>query len=156
MHRKLRIAVCALILCGMAVPVYYFLVDRIDHSLAWGERLRDRLKHCDEVVISAGSPYESRAERRVLFRSADSRVIASLVSTIRTHDAASGVHCGCTGYPTLEFYHGWHKLATVGVHHGRLLRWDEGWDGDGVLTSEASREFVALMKQHGLSDEDLP
>jgi len=155
-RRKLTIAILGLIVCVLAVPAYYYFVDRIDRSLAWGERLRDRLGHCDEVVVSSGSPYDGKSERRVLFRTTDRHIIASLISTIRTDDASSGVHCGCTGYPTLEFYHGWHKLATVGVHHGQLLRWDDGWDGDGVLTSEASREFVALLKQHGLSDDDIP
>jgi hypothetical protein len=154
-RRKLTIAFLALIACGLALPVYYYLVDRTDHSLTWGARLRDRLEHCDEIVISSGSPYEDKADRRFLFRSTDRGVITNLVSSIRTHDASSGVHCGCSGDPTLEFYHGWHKLATVGVHHGQLLRWDDGWDGDGVLTPEASKEFVALLKQHGLSDEDL-
>ncbi len=159
MRRKALIAFLFLLLCGTALPTYYYFADRVDSSLVWGDKLRNRLRNCDEIVVTSGSPYDEMPDRRVLFRTRDKAVITNLIANFQIENRASGLHCGCFGNPTFEFFHGWHKLATVGMHHGKLLRWENRWEdfwkGDGMLTVESSRELVSQLKKHGLTDKDL-
>jgi hypothetical protein len=155
MRLKVLIAFLLLLLCGAVTPAYYFFADRPDSSLVWGAKLRSRLRNCDAVIVRSGNPDDGQPDRRILFKSRDRGLITNLVASLQTIDHQSGAHCGCVGNPTIEFFHGWNKLATVGMHHGKLLRWDKGWAGDGMLTKESSTNLLLLLKQHGLTDTDL-
>jgi hypothetical protein len=56
----------------------------------------------------------------------------------------------CCGEPSLEFYKGDTLVTTLGFHHGRSLRWPEGWPGDALLTVVASDSICGLLARHGI------
>jgi len=47
-------------------------------------------------------------------------------------DPSTFSHCMCLGGPTLELFHGPELAATIGMQHGRAIRWKK-WKHDAVL-----------------------
>jgi hypothetical protein len=91
-------------------------------------------------------------EEKTLFEISDPTVIGRVVSEIRIDVKGSGFHCLCCGHPTFEFYKGDLLLAMVGLHHGRSLRWIEGWAGDALLTSASAEFLLHFLAEHGVSE----
>ncbi len=68
----------------------------------------------------------------VLFETEDRGALASLRDALRIVDAPAGL-CMCYGDPTLELFDGdGERMAVIGHHHGRSIRWDS-WREDAAL-----------------------
>jgi len=57
----------------------------------------------------------------------------------------------CCGEPSIEFYQKDKLLLTLGYHHGRSLRWPEGWPGDALLTAPGADALRNWLVEHRVS-----
>lgn len=56
--------------------------------------------------------------------------------------------CKCCGDPTLEFFEGERLEMSIGVHHTKLLRWEDGaWLSDEDLTPESAAWLKAWLRE---------
>lgn len=78
--------------------------------------------------------------------------ITEFISKIAINEIAVGFHCHCCGEPTFEFYRGNLLAVSLGFHHGRSLRWNEGWPGDADLTEESASYLVYRLAELGSTD----
>jgi hypothetical protein len=126
---------------------------RVNRLPVWEERLQTHLAGATKLrVRSGGTCLRDKAGEVVLFEVKDPAAIANLLAQIRIK--ARGFRCGCCGNPTLEFYRGRRRIASVGFHHGTTLRWD-GWETDVLLTADSAATLLAFLKRHGAADHDL-
>ena len=86
------------------------------------------------VCVLEGGMFRGRAMGgRVLLDARDPRAIRDLASCLRiVEDPRTFGHCGCLGGPTMEFYAGPDHVATIGLQHGRAIRWKR-WYHDAQL-----------------------
>jgi tetratricopeptide (TPR) repeat protein len=69
----------------------------------------------------------------VLIDSRDAGAIRALADCLQVvEDPGTFGHCHCLGGPTLELYAGPEHVATIGVQHGRAIRWKQ-WYHDAQL-----------------------
>jgi tetratricopeptide (TPR) repeat protein len=69
----------------------------------------------------------------VLFETSDARAIEELAGCLQiVEDPSTFGHCSCLGGPTLELYAGPEHVATLGLQHGRAIRWKQ-WYHDAQL-----------------------
>jgi tetratricopeptide (TPR) repeat protein len=69
----------------------------------------------------------------VLLDERDPGAIRELAGCLRiVEDPRTFGHCACLGGPTLEFYAGFRLVATIGLQHGRAIRWRQ-WHHDARL-----------------------
>ncbi len=130
--------------------VFYHLVAN-EQAPSTGERqelLRTALKGADRITVkevefdqqNTGKPFESR----------DIAKISDLISLLNFDDDESGFHCMCLGDAIVTFYKGDTKLAEIGHHHGRSLRWHDGnWEGDSLFTQEAAKAWREWFDAQG-------
>jgi hypothetical protein len=104
-------------------------------------------------VRSGGTCHRDIASERTLFEEADPAQVAEVVRLIRIDTAKSGFHCMCCGNPSIEFYRGDELIVTLGYHHGRSVRWREGWRGDGLMTADGAAALNAWLASHGVKSE---
>ena len=124
---------------------------RIDSS--WHATLMAALKEVDRLrVRSGGTCHRDISGEKTLFEVSDPAEIQRLVGSWKVEDKQSGFHCMCCGEPSLEFYKGDQLITTLGFHHGRSLRWPEGWPGDALLTTVASDSICDLLARHGIDE----
>lgn len=71
--------------------------------------------------------------------------VAELRSMVDVAEVTDG-HCMCLGDSALEFLAGGSRLAIVGLHHLRHVRWS-GWDGDARLADGPG--LAAWLAQRG-------
>jgi hypothetical protein len=118
----------------------------------WDDSLKNMISDATRLSIHA-SRYAIDGDdkaTRPLFETDDSNDIAAVVDGIRIDESKSGFHCMCEGTPFLKFYRGEELLAIVGFHHGRSLRWAQGWPGDGMLTRQSGSFLVDWLANHGV------
>jgi tetratricopeptide (TPR) repeat protein len=86
------------------------------------------------VCVLEGAMLQGRAMGGpVLFETQDAGAIQELAGCLRiSEDPGTFGHCSCLGGPTLELYAGPEHLATIGLQHGRAIRWKQ-WYHDGQL-----------------------
>jgi hypothetical protein len=96
-------------------------------------------------VRSGGTCHRDRAREQTLYETKDAVEIKALVAGVQIDEDESGFHCMCCGNPSLEFYAGDRLLLTLGFHHGKGLRWVEGWRGDAALTAKSSSFLVRWL-----------
>lgn len=118
----------------------------------WGEVLRRALGASTRVRVRSGGTCHREIESEgTLADERDAAAVATLLAAIAVDEARSDVHCMCCGEPTLEFFRGDALVASIGFHHGQLLRWDDGpWPGDGVLTRDAALGIVRWLAGRGI------
>lgn len=118
-------------------------------TLRWAATLAKAVEGADRVrVRSGGTCHRNIAEERTLYEEKDEAKIRELIQQVQIDEAKSQFHCQCCGDPSLEFYQDGKLLATVGYHHGRGLRWVEGWPGDALMTAECARYFETWLADH--------
>ena len=61
----------------------------------------------------------------------------------------AGFHCRCCGSATFELYRGDVLVASLGFHHGRSVRWSEGWPADALLPADVAAWLVELVAAAG-------
>lgn len=115
----------------------------------WAGKLQAKIARADRLrVRTGGTCHRQIGEEKTLFEVADVNEIGRVVKLIEIEDASSGVRCMCCGEPTFEFYQAEKLIAAVGFHHGQLLRWSEGWKGDGVLTAGSAERLCRWLAEH--------
>lgn len=133
------------------VEAFRKLVPHCDVASSWHASLLAALKDVDRLrVRTGGTCHRDVEEEKTLFEIVDVAEIRREVESWRVNDGKSGFHCMCCGEPSLEFYKGGKLVTTLGFHHGRSLRWPEGWPGDALLTEVASDSICAMLARHGV------
>ncbi|PAY19291.1 hypothetical protein CKO51_11790 [Rhodopirellula sp. SM50] len=119
----------------------------------WGDSLRNMVSDATRLVVRTHhfAADSDASSRKFLFESDDPAEIQEMVDGIKIDDSQSGFHCMCEGDPFLDFYLGDELLTTVGFHHGRSLRWSQGWWGDGMLTPGSGQFLVEWLDDRGVS-----
>jgi tetratricopeptide (TPR) repeat protein len=86
------------------------------------------------VCVLEGAMLQGRAMGGpVLFDTHDAGAIRDLAGCLRiVEDPRTFDHCSCLGGPTIELYAGPEHVATIGLQHGRAIRWEQ-WYHDAQL-----------------------
>lgn len=121
--------------------VWHRWVPALRRALAGATRLR---------VRTGGTCHRDIEAEKTLFEVKDAKPVQELVGQIQVDEPRSGGHCMCCGEPSFEFYQGEKLLLTLGFHHGRSLRWPDGWPGDAMLTPASSDFLCAWLSDHGV------
>jgi tetratricopeptide (TPR) repeat protein len=92
------------------------------------------LPNVTRVCVLEGAMFQGRAMGgRVLLDSRDTRALRELASCLQiVEDPRTFGHCQCLGGPTMELYVGPEHVATIGLQHGRAIRWQR-WYHDAQL-----------------------
>jgi hypothetical protein len=92
---------------------------------------------------------------QVLAEFADAKSLTRLRECLQiVEDPSTFGHCMCIGEEAIELNGGSGTLATIGLHHGRLIRW-HAWkhdamlnDGPGLLTFLAERGVPGPLERY--------
>jgi tetratricopeptide (TPR) repeat protein len=92
------------------------------------------LPRVTRVCVLEGMMFQGRAMGgRVLLDSGDANAIRELAKCLQiVEDPETFSHCHCLGGPTIELYAAPEHLATIGLQHGRAIRWKQ-WYHDAQL-----------------------
>jgi hypothetical protein len=113
-------------------------------------KLKNALVGVDRIrVRSGGTCHRDEMQEVLLVEETDLAKVNDVIRALRIHEADEVFQCGCCGDPSFEFYRGEELAATLGYHHGRMVRWPEGWPGDVYLTAESAASLKAWLKGHG-------
>jgi hypothetical protein len=85
----------------------------------------------------------------VLLDESEPRAISAFYTCLAIDESAPGCHCMCLGDYAIELYAGDYLAATLGLHHGRSIRWETGWKHDALLRD--GLKLLWWMSTHGLS-----
>ncbi len=88
------------------------------------------------VCVLDGPMFQGRAMGgKVMLDTSDARALRDLARCLRiVEDPDTFNHCACLGGPTMELYAGLEHVATIGLQHGRAIRWKQ-WYHDAQLQS---------------------
>ncbi len=106
-------------------------------------------------VLDGGTARGKALGKEVLLDISDAQAIAILQDCLAiVEDESTFGHCMCLGDQALELYAGRRLVATIGLHHGRSIRW-EAWkhdallqDGHRLLTWLAERGVTAPLEAY--------
>ncbi|MFO0893072.1 MAG: tetratricopeptide repeat protein [Isosphaeraceae bacterium] len=86
------------------------------------------------VCVLEGAMFQGRSMGgRVLIDVRDAGALRDLADCLQiVEDPGTFGHCACLGGPTMELYAGHRLAATIGVQHGRAIRWKR-WHHDAQL-----------------------
>jgi tetratricopeptide (TPR) repeat protein len=96
--------------------------------------LDNLLPKVTRVCVLEGAMFQGRAMGGpVLIDTCDAKAIGDLASCLQiVEDPSTFGHCSCLGGPTMELYAGAEHVATIGLQHGRAIRWKQ-WYHDAQL-----------------------
>lgn len=98
-------------------------------------------------VLDGGVSGGKALGKEVLLDVADTESIATLCDCLAiVEDKSTFGHCMCLGDYALEFYAGRRRIATIGLHHGRSIRWD-AWKHDALL--QDGRRLLTWLADRG-------
>lgn len=118
----------------------------------WTDAFRDQVAKADRLrVRSGGTCHRKISREKTLFEVEDAAEISRIVARVAIDETVAGQHCMCCGDPSFEFFEGERLIAMVGFHHGRSIRWIDGWPGDGVLTSASADALITWLADNGVS-----
>lgn len=116
----------------------------------WSKTLQAAVSGSSRLrVRSGGTCHRDLESEKTLIDLKDADLIETLIAAIQIDPAQSGGHCMCCGHPCFEFYKGDKLIATIGFHHGRSLRWPDGWPGDAVVLPESADFLCDFLADHG-------
>jgi tetratricopeptide (TPR) repeat protein len=106
------------------------------------------------ICVLEGAMFKGRAMGGpVLIDSSDANATGELASCLRiVEDPSTFGHCQCLGGPTIEFYSGPEHIATIGLQHGKAIRWKQ-WYHDAQL--EAGDRLTRWLHRHGIAPAKL-
>jgi serine/threonine-protein kinase len=92
------------------------------------------LPRVTRVCVLEGAMFRGRAMGGpILIDTRDADALRKLASCLQiVEDPQTFGHCSCLGGPTMELYAGPEHLATIGLQHGRAIRWKQ-WYHDAQL-----------------------
>jgi hypothetical protein len=93
------------------------------------------LEKTDRVRVYAGGEFNGKPlTRKILMDSRRGDVLTELKKSLRIDENPDLLgHDMCYGDPTIELMSGKKRLAVLGFHHGRAIRFDKSWKFDGPL-----------------------
>ena len=106
-------------------------------------------------LLNGGAANGKALGTELLLELSDAPAIAALHRHLSIiEDENSFFHCMCMGEQALELYRGLELIATIGLHHGRSIRWD-GWeldaelvDGHGLLVWLAEQGVASPLEKY--------
>jgi tetratricopeptide (TPR) repeat protein len=106
------------------------------------------------VCVMDGAMFQGHAlGGRVLIETRDAGAIQELAGCLRiVEDPRTFNHCSCLGGPTIELYAGREHVATIGLQHGRALRWNR-WYHDAQL--QDGDRLTRWLQAHGVAPAQL-
>jgi tetratricopeptide (TPR) repeat protein len=112
------------------------------------------LPRVTRVCVLEGAMLQGRAlGGRVLLDTRAADAIRDLASCLQiVEDPRTFGHCQCLGGPTLELYAGPEHLATIGLQHGRAIRWKQ-WYHDAQL--QAGDRLTRWLHELGVNPAQL-
>ena len=123
-------------------------------QVSWEDALRAGLVRADRLSLRTISDQRQRDRHRdspVEIQGAEN--VQRLIATMRITPRNSGSYRMSHSDYQLDFYEGERLVATMGLHHGRFLRWHRGrWPGDAELTIPAARSLCDLLAGGGHED----
>ncbi len=116
--------------------------------------LEDLLPKVSRVCVLDSPMFRGNAmSGRLLADVSDPPAIRELARCLRiVVDPRTFGHCHCLGGPTMELYAGPELVATIGLQHGRAIRWKQ-WYHDAVL--EDGNRLTQWLQQRGVDPEQL-
>lgn len=137
------------------------LMDREAYDCAYGQAsgsdpaqrdLDDLLPKVTRVRAIAGGMFRGKAMgSEVVLDTSDSKELAAFRATLQiVEDPRTFSHCSCLGGPTLELLAGEELIATIGLQHGRAIRWKQ-WKHDAQL--RAGQALNDWLTRHGIDGE---
>jgi hypothetical protein len=119
---------------------------RVRHH--WIPVLREALAQVTRIrVRRGGTCHSARQKEKTLFEVYEPSEIRRVIEAIDVSEEHPDADM-CCGSPSLEFYAGERLAATLGFHHGKSLRWQSGWPGDGQLKTASSAFLCDWLKRH--------
>jgi hypothetical protein len=104
-------------------------------------------------VLAGGMLYGKPMETRVLIDTDDAEAVTSLRTCMRiVEEPSSFGHCMCLGCPTVELYSSEGLIGTIGIHHGRSIRWRK-WKHDAVLQN--GERLISWLTDRKVSPESM-
>ena len=103
------------------------LVKPTQQSLDVLARHVNTIRVCDWEVIG------QEIRPRVLLTVDDRKRIDELLRHIEIVESDDFFHCMCIGSLLVQFVTTEGLVATLGLHHGKAIRWDDAWDSDAQL-----------------------
>jgi hypothetical protein len=86
----------------------------------------------------------------------DPAAVRAFLDLILLDEDESTTPCACCGTPTFELYRGNELVVSLSFHHGKKLRWMDGWPADAKLTASSQRALVAWLAAKGFRYPDPP
>jgi hypothetical protein len=126
----------------------------------------DTIRRADRLVVREGGfnccgPVRGE---KVLFEITDPDELAEIYDNIQFRERTNAKlgACMCCGFPGMDWYRGWRRLALTSVQHGKAIRWKgfpagnywpgRGYAGDAPLTHESSIWLTEWLIAHGFDD----
>jgi hypothetical protein len=98
-------------------------------------------------MLEGGVSGDKPLGEKALLDVADSESIAALCDCLAiVEDRSTFGHCMCLGDYALQFYAGRRIIATIGLHHGRSIRWN-AWKHDALLRD--GRRLLTWLADQG-------
>jgi tetratricopeptide (TPR) repeat protein len=106
------------------------------------------------VCVLEGAMFQGRAMGGpILLDTDDARAIQDLADCLQiVEDPRTFGHCSCLGGPTIELYAGPEHVATIGLQHGRAIRWKQ-WYHDAQL--QAGDRLTRWLHDQGIDPSRL-
>ncbi|MGE3803322.1 MAG: hypothetical protein AB7K24_01470 [Gemmataceae bacterium] len=135
--------------------VVLFSLSLLPYGGASEYKLKRQLAGVDLIrVRSGGTCHRMIEQERVLFEETDPARVGEIIEAIRIDNQGMTIYCSCCGTPSIEFYRGGQLVVTLGCHHGKFLRWREGWKSDGELTEASAAWLKGWLASHGIAFAD--
>jgi Tfp pilus assembly protein PilF len=133
---------------------YDYMYGHSDAPNPLQKDLDDLLPRVSRIRAIAGGMFRGRAMlSEVVIDTSDAAAVAAFKTTLRiSEDPATFTHCGCLGGPTVELFSGADLIATIGLQHGRAIRWAH-WKHDAQLRD--GKPLNDWLLQHGMDSEFL-
>ena len=118
----------------------------------WNEALLEGLSKTTRIRVYSFDYDESKKSISEItnFEVHEPAKIKEIIGSIDINESESGFHCGCNGNIHFDFFRGEEKTASISFHHGRSLRWIEGWPGDAMLTPKAAEFLCNWLADSGV------
>ena len=101
-------------------------------------RLEELFQAVNKVLIKKGGVYNNKAIGQTINLTVEDKVdINELVKMLSVEEPKEVLYCMCLGDYAIELYDNLKLKATIGLHHGKAIRY-EGWRGDADLNNGLS------------------
>jgi len=131
------------------------VMDRMAYEYTYGERTKpDPTQHTLDAMLAkaarvkvwaGGMMGDNPTTQELLAEESDPAAVAALRRAFRvSEDPQTFSHCMCLGQPTIELLdEAGVRVGTLGMQHGRAVRWAEWHHDAGLLDCQAVAAWLA-------------